>query len=86
MMFENITAKVFRHPPTIEKTCHFSGTYVSYDVSFINLCCILDYSRHCASTIKVEVYPEEGGSMFLRNADFHVSDSKNVAITYKTTT
>jgi hypothetical protein len=87
MKFENTTERnVFHRPPTIEATCRFSGTYVRYNVNYINFCCILDSLRHCASTIKAEVYPEEGSNMFLRNADFHVPNPKYVVITYKTTT
>ena len=86
MKFENTTERnAFHHPRTIEATCRFSGTYVRYDVHYINFCCILDYLRHCASTIKADVYPEEDSSLFLRNVDFHVPDPKHVAITYKTT-
>jgi len=58
---------------------------VRYDVNYINFCCILDYLRHCASNIKAEFYPEEGSSMFLRKAEFHVPNPKYVVITYKTT-
>jgi hypothetical protein len=37
MSFEITTARnVFRHPPTIEATCRFSGTFVRYDVNYIN--------------------------------------------------
>jgi hypothetical protein len=56
------------------------------NVKYINFCCILDYLRHCASTIKVEVYPEDGSRMFLQNVNFHVPNPKHVAITYNTTT
>jgi len=86
MRFENTTERnVFRDPPTIEATSRFSGTYVHYVINYINFCCIFDYLRHSASDNKGEVYPEEGSSMFLRNADFHVPDPKHVAITYRTT-